>query len=51
MKELEQYGVTPEDIVWTLLCRGKITMQQALKFHMKEVTLEELVKEIKKNEN
>ena len=47
MKELEEYGVTPEDIVWVLLCQGKITIEQALQFHLKELTLEELVKKIK----
>lgn len=48
MKELEEYGVTEADIVWVLLYQGKITLEQATKYHMKETTFEDLVKEIKK---
>lgn len=48
LTDLGENGVTASDIVWTLLCKGKITLEQATKFHMNDITLEQLVKEIKK---
>lgn len=43
--------ISPEEIIYVLLQRGKITIETAIKFHMKELTLEEIIKLIKKDES
>jgi|GEM_PF-4988683 len=48
MKELEEAGITPAHIIYELVMQGKITVETAIKFHTGELTLLEIVKQIKK---
>jgi hypothetical protein len=43
---LEEAGITPEHIVYMLLQEGKITIQTAIKFHLKELTLKQVLETI-----
>lgn len=48
---LEEYNITPEDIVQNLIYQGKITISEGIKYYTGELSLEEVIKLIKKEED
>lgn len=49
-KLIDDLKITPEELIYSLATRGKIDIATVIKFHMKEITLEEILKSIKNHE-